>query len=105
MSDRVRNVKQDHLSSAQVSSRRIRGTEGGASSSSMRLEILLTFNYTLNSLTRAQKLQLESFGEVRTVKAGEYVWKTDAAAAYSVLVESGFLSYEGRGGQLMKSLR
>jgi CRP-like cAMP-binding protein len=74
------------------------------SSSSMRLEILLTFNYTLNSLTRAQKLQLESFGEVRTVKAGEYVWKTDAAAAYSVLVESGFLSYEGRGGQLMKSL-
>lgn len=61
------------------------------SSSSMRLELLLTFNYTLNSLTRAQKLQLESFGEVRTVKAGEYVWKTGAAAAYSVFDRIGLL--------------
>lgn len=75
-----------------------------SSSSSMRLELLLTFNYTLNSLTRAQKLQLESLGEVRTVKAREYVWKAGAAAAYSVLNEGGTLSYEGRGGQLMKSL-
>ena len=73
-------------------------------SSSMRLELLLTFNYTLNSLTRAQKLQLESIGEVRMVKAGEYVWMTGETAAYSVLIETGLLTYEGRGGQLMKSL-
>jgi len=70
----------------------------------MRLELLLTFNYTLNSLTRAQKLQVESLGEVRTVKASEYFWKAGSAAAYSVLIESGCLSYEGRGGHLMKSL-
>ncbi len=29
MSDKVRTVKEDHLSSAQVSRRRIRGTGGG----------------------------------------------------------------------------
>lgn len=79
-------------------------SSSSSSFSSMRLERLLTFNFTLNSLTRAQKLQLESVGEVRSFKAGEYVWKAGAIAAYSVLVEAGSLSYEGRGGQLMKSL-
>lgn len=74
------------------------------SGSPLRLEELLTFNYTLNYLTRAQKLQLESLAEVRTVKTGEYVWKAGSPASFSVLVESGSLSYEGKTGHLMKSL-
>jgi CRP-like cAMP-binding protein len=69
-----------------------------------RLERLLTFNYTLNSLTRAQKLALESLGETTVVAAGKYVWRAGSEAAFSVMVDTGSLTYQGCCGQLMKSL-
>jgi CRP-like cAMP-binding protein len=74
------------------------------SPSILRLEELLTFKYTLNYLTRTQKLQLESLAEVRTVQMGEYVWTAGSLASFSVFVVSGSLSYEGKSGHLMKSL-
>ena len=63
MSDRVRNVKQDHLSSAQVSSRRIRGTGGGGNaaargSSSAAAASSSSMRHSCSSLTASHTAQM-----------------------------------------------
>lgn len=70
----------------------------------VRLERLLNNNNTLMDLTRAQKLHLESLSEVMLFPAGSYVWRAGDPANFCVIVHSGSLSFEGKKGQIMKSV-
>jgi CRP-like cAMP-binding protein/glyoxylase-like metal-dependent hydrolase (beta-lactamase superfamily II) len=68
------------------------------------LEELLARNYTLRSLTRAQKLHLEGMARVRRVRLGEHVWRAGEPAACCVLVQEGGLAFAGQAGRLMRSV-
>lgn len=70
----------------------------------LSLEELLARNFTLRSLTRAQKLHLEGVAQTRAVARGEAVWKAGEPAACCVLVEEGSLAYAGQAGKLMRSI-
>ncbi len=105
----LRYVLQDTEIAARVQ-RRLMGDGNGGNGGNggndghQQLEELLAQNYTLRSLTRAQKLHLEGMGRVRTVARGEYVWRAGEAATCCVVVQQGSLAYVGQAGRVMRSV-
>jgi CRP-like cAMP-binding protein len=58
---------------------------------------LFSANSALESLTSAQKTQLQSCLEVVEVKAGDYLWKKGAVAEAGFLIDQGRVRLEGYG--------